>query len=82
MGDIQPVLITPSGIFLMPNSPFSPAPAVGVLLVNLGDLPFVIEPMMRIAQLVVARHAVAEVTLVETLDATVRGAGGYGSTGT
>jgi dUTP pyrophosphatase len=55
---------------------------VQVLLVNLSDAPFVVEPLMRIAQLVVARHAVAEVRLVTELDATDRGAGGYGSTGT
>lgn len=55
---------------------------VQVLLVNLGDIPFVVEPLMRIAQLVVARHATAEVRLVTELDSTERGAGGYGSTGT
>lgn len=54
---------------------------IQVLLVNLGAEPFVVEPLSRIAQLVVARHAIAEVVLVDALDATARGEGGYGSTG-
>ena len=55
---------------------------VKVLLVNHGSEPFVVKNGERIAQLVVA--PVARVTLVEqtTLDETVRGAGGYGHTGT
>jgi dUTP pyrophosphatase len=55
---------------------------VGVLLVNHGQEPFVIEPLARIGQLVLARVERAELELVETLDGTVRGAGGFGSTGT
>lgn len=54
---------------------------VGVLLVNWGDEPFVIEPRARIAQLVIAPVARAELVLVEELGATARAAGGYGSTG-
>lgn len=51
-----------------------------VLLVNLGEEPFVVERGMRIAQLVVA--PVAPVRLVEGMVApTERGAGGFGSTG-
>ena len=52
-----------------------------VALINLGKQPFVVEPKMRIAQMVVTpveRCAVAE---VEELDETVRGTGGFGSTG-
>ena len=52
-----------------------------VLLVNLGDEPFTIERGARVAQLVVARVARAELHLVASLDATDRGAGGFGSTG-
>ena len=54
---------------------------VRVPLVNLGDAPFTVTRGMRIAQLVVA--PVSAVTLVEVdqLDDTVRGAGGFGSTG-
>jgi dUTP pyrophosphatase len=55
---------------------------VGVLLVNHGQEPFVIEPLARIGQLVVARVERAEIELVETLDLTTRGSGGFGSTGT
>ena len=54
---------------------------VKVILANLGDEPFDIKRGDRIAQLVpapVQRAAFAEVT---TLDATARGAGGFGSTG-
>ena len=54
---------------------------VGVILVNLGQEPFVIRRGERIAQMVIAAHAQAVVTEVETLDETARGAGGFGSTG-
>jgi dUTP pyrophosphatase len=54
---------------------------VGVLLVNLGQEPFRVEPLARIGQLVVAAVERAEIELVESLDATARGAGGFGSTG-
>jgi dUTP pyrophosphatase len=53
-----------------------------VLLVNLGTEPFVVTRGMRIAQLVVAPVARAAVVEAPVLDATVRGAGGFGSTGT
>lgn len=52
-----------------------------ILLVNLSDEPFVIEPGERIAQLVVARHEHVEWKEVEVLDETERGEGGFGSTG-
>ena len=52
-----------------------------VLLVNLSDTPFVIEPGERIAQLVVARHEHVEWDEVDVLDETERGKGGFGSTG-
>ena len=55
---------------------------IKVLLVNLGNDVAQIEPGERIAQLVVARHVRAELHVVESLDPTERGAGGYGSTGT
>ena len=54
---------------------------VCVILANLGDEPFTVEKGMRIAQVVVAPVARAEVVEVEALDATERGAGGFGSTG-
>lgn len=54
---------------------------VMVLLVNLGREPFTISAGERIAQLVIAPVAQAELVEVETLDDTERGAGGFGSTG-
>ncbi len=52
-----------------------------VLLINHGREPFVIERGARIAQLVVARHARVAWQEREALAETVRGAGGFGSTG-
>ena len=54
---------------------------VGVILINLGAEPFVVEKGMKIAQLVVARVTQAEVVEVASVDETDRGAGGFGSTG-
>lgn len=54
---------------------------LGVLLINLSDKPFVIEAGERIAQMVIARHEHVEFCLVEELDKTERGEGGYGHTG-
>ena len=55
---------------------------VNVILVNLSDQPFTVEPGERIAQLVLARHEKIEWEEVEVLGATERGEGGFGSTGT
>jgi dUTP pyrophosphatase len=55
---------------------------VKVALVNLSPEIVTIEPLERIAQIVFARHGTATLELVTELDETVRGAGGYGSTGT
>jgi dUTP pyrophosphatase len=54
---------------------------VGVLLINLGQEPFVIEPRARIGQLVIARVARARIEEAKELGTTERGGGGYGSTG-
>ena len=54
---------------------------VGVILVNMGDAPFEVTHGMRIAQMVVAPVVQARFDLVEVLDDTARGAGGFGSTG-
>jgi dUTP pyrophosphatase len=54
---------------------------VGIVLVNHGQDPFVVEPLSRIAQLVIAPVAHVRVELTEELDETSRGSGGYGSTG-
>ncbi|RME81968.1 MAG: dUTP diphosphatase [Zetaproteobacteria bacterium] len=54
---------------------------IKVILVNLGDAPFVIRRGERIAQLVVAPVAHVRWLEVEALPETERGAGGFGSTG-
>jgi dUTP pyrophosphatase len=55
---------------------------VQIVLINHGQEPFLVEPLSRIAQLVICPVMQAELELVESLDETARGAGGYGSTGT
>lgn len=54
---------------------------IKVILVNLSPDEFVIEPGERIAQMVFARHEKAEWEEVESLEETLRGEGGFGSTG-
>lgn len=54
---------------------------IKVILVNLSNQPFTIEPGERIAQMIVARHEQIEWEPVEELGSTERGAGGFGSTG-
>ena len=54
---------------------------IKVILVNLSQEPFEIVPGERIAQMVIARHEQVEWVEVDELDATERGAGGFGSTG-
>lgn len=54
---------------------------VGVVLINLSQEDFVINDGERIAQMVIARHEQAKFTIVEELDETERGTGGYGHTG-
>jgi dUTP pyrophosphatase len=54
---------------------------VKVVLANFGDEPFVVRRGDRIAQLVVAPVAKAELQVTTSLDVTDRGADGYGSTG-
>ncbi|MEM6841945.1 MAG: dUTP diphosphatase [Bacteroidota bacterium] len=54
---------------------------VKVLLVNLSNNPYTVQPGERIAQVIVARHEQVTWQEVDTLSETTRGAGGYGSTG-
>jgi|TARA_B110000263_G_C15139898_1_gene432896 dUTP pyrophosphatase len=54
---------------------------VSVPLINHGKEPFVVETNMRIAQMIVAPVVQASFEVVEELDETLRGAGGFGSTG-
>lgn len=55
---------------------------IGVLLINLSQEDFIVNDGERIAQMVIARHEQGEFEIVESLDETERGEGGYGHTGT
>lgn len=52
-----------------------------VILINHGSQPFVINRGERIAQLVVARYVGVRFKQVDSLEETIRGAGGFGHTG-
>jgi dUTP pyrophosphatase len=54
---------------------------IGVVLVNLSQQPFTVNDGERIAQMVIARHEQGDFVIVDELDETERGAGGYGHTG-
>jgi len=54
---------------------------VGVVLINHGQESYVVEPLSRIAQLVLAKVEQMQLELADVLTETSRGAGGYGSTG-
>ena len=54
---------------------------IGVILVNLSNTPFTVEPGERIAQLVFAKYEKADFIEVEELSETERGEGGFGHTG-
>lgn len=55
---------------------------IGIIVMNAGDAPFVVERGMRIAQGVLAPVVRGEWVEYAELDETTRGAGGFGSTGT
>ena len=71
---------------IIPNSPGTIDPdyrgELKVILMNLGDQPFVVRGGDRIAQLIAARFCDAEWRLVTELDETERSGGGFGHTGT
>jgi dUTP pyrophosphatase len=54
---------------------------VGIVLINHGAEPYIVEPLARIAQIVIARVEQVEIEEADSLSETTRGAGGYGSTG-
>ncbi len=54
---------------------------IGVILINLSQEDFVIENGERICQMIIAAHETVEWNLVEVLEETERGAGGFGHTG-
>jgi dUTP pyrophosphatase len=55
---------------------------IGVLLVNISDKEFIVEDGERIAQLVIAAHQQPKWNVKQSLSETIRGEGGFGSTGT
>lgn len=55
---------------------------IKVIIGNLGTETFTIERGMRIAQMVIAKHETVSWCVVENLEETTRGIGGFGSTGT
>lgn len=54
---------------------------VGVILFNHSDVDFEVKIGDRIAQLIIEKIIVPDVEEVDNLDSTVRGSGGFGSTG-
>ena len=54
---------------------------IKILMVNISNEAYTVKPAERIAQMVIAQHEQAEWVQVEVLNETVRGAGGFGSTG-
>jgi len=54
---------------------------IGIILINLSQEDFVIENGERICQMIIASHETVKWELVEELEETVRGAGGFGHTG-
>jgi len=54
---------------------------IKILMVNISNVAYTVKPAERIAQMVIAQHKQAEWKKVEVLNETVRGAGGFGSTG-
>ena len=89
----QAVTIPAGGRAVIPTGiGIAPANCVGVIdsdyrgeilvgLQNSGDADYVIQPADRIAQLMVVPVVQAQVKMVDQLDETQRGAGGFGSTG-
>jgi len=55
---------------------------IGIVLINWGDRPFVVQRGDRIAQMVISKVYRAALEEVEELSPTVRGKGGFGHTGT
>lgn len=54
---------------------------IKVILINLSHQSFVVNPGERIAQMIITTHEKVEFNVVDKLDETARGEGGFGSTG-
>ena len=85
-GQVRPRsgLSTKHGV-TVPNAPGTIDPdyrgEIHVALINLGPAPYEIHDGDRVAQMIIAPVAHAQLVSVEALDETARGAGGFGSTG-
>lgn len=55
---------------------------IGVILINLSEIPFEVTDGERICQMVIAKHETISWNQVEILEDSARGAGGFGHTGT
>lgn len=54
---------------------------VGVILINHSKKDFIVEQGMRIAQMVISKYEKVDIEFVSNLPETIRGEGGFGSTG-
>jgi dUTP pyrophosphatase len=54
---------------------------IGIIMINYGDKPFTVRRGDRIAQMIIARVCHAEILVVDDLDSTARGDGGFGHSG-
>ncbi|MBU1864686.1 MAG: dUTP diphosphatase [Candidatus Omnitrophica bacterium] len=54
---------------------------INLVVINLGSEPFVVKDKMRMAQMVISQQVNVNPVIVDELDETVRGAGGFGHTG-
>jgi len=54
---------------------------IGIILINLSQENFVVQNGERICQMIISSHETVEWNLVEVLEETVRGVGGFGHTG-
>jgi len=88
--DVVALIYARSGLAIKHG--IAPANCVGVVdsdyrgevcvgLVNQTDVPFTVQPEDRIAQMVIAPVELPEIKVVDELNDTARGAGGFGSTG-
>jgi dUTP pyrophosphatase len=51
---------------------------IQVILYNYGDIDFIVQPKMRIAQMVISKHEIIDFHQTDDLDKTERGSGGFG----
>lgn len=72
------------GVFVL-NSPGTIDPgyrgSVGIILFNTSNEDFIVEPGMKVAQMIINKYESIHLNLVDELDDSDRGSGGFGSTG-